>query len=319
MGASGAASRFGDSDAEAVDVRANLEMTPALHLIHKPVGPTSFSFVQAAIDAARAAQPNRRPRICHGGTLDPFAHGLLLMLHGPATKLFDHLHAVPKVYEAVMRWGIETDNGDPLGKVTFTGDTLKLSATQLDNALAGFVGWREQVPPATSAKRIGGERAYEKAHRGEAVELPPSRVYLHEARWLDHDLPRESRLRIVARGGYYVRSLARDFGRALGCGAHLTSLQRLAIGPWSDPGPGKTIELQGRAMMPWAPLRMLDDQEVGALRQKRPIPLGTLVEPEWKVPQEFPDPEAPVRAFHLERLAFLLRHDGVGLHVLSAL
>ena len=295
-------------------------MNPAsIHLVHKPVGATSFSFVQSAIEAARAAQPQKRPRICHGGTLDPFAHGLLLILHGPATKLFDHLHAVPKVYEATVRWGIETDNGDPLGKVTLTGDTSSLSENQLDDALATFVGWREQVPPATSAKRIGGERAYAKAHRGEPVELPPSRVYLHEATWLRHALPHESQLRLVARGGYYVRSLARDLGRLLRCGAHLTTLHRTAIGPWSDPGPDRTVELHGRELMPWAPMRVLDDQEVGALRQAGSIPIGKLLEPEWSVPDGFPDPEAPVRGFHLDRFAFLLRQGETQLHVLSEL
>jgi tRNA pseudouridine55 synthase len=149
--------------------------------------------------------------------------------------------------------------------------------------------------------------------------LPPSPVYLHEARWTDHDLPRESRLRILVRGGYYVRSLARDIGRSLGCGAHLASLHRAAIGPWNDPGPGKTTALHGRAMMPWAPLRVLDDQEVGALRGKLPIPLGAFVEPQWRVPDGFPDPDAPVPGIHLDRFAFLLRRDGPHLRVLSVL
>src|SRR6185295_4688467 len=100
-------------------------MTPGIHLIHKPPGPTSFSLVQAYLQSAQteASSSGRRvPRICHGGTLDPFASGLLLILVEPATKLFDYLHDIPKVYEATIRWGIETDNGDPLGKTTFTGD-----------------------------------------------------------------------------------------------------------------------------------------------------------------------------------------------------
>jgi tRNA pseudouridine55 synthase len=260
----------------------------------------------------------RRTRLCHGGTLDPFAHGLLLILVGPATKLFDHLHAVPKVYEATVRWGVETDNGDPLGRVTFEGDASSLSPQQLEEALAGFVGWREQVPPATSAKRIGGERAYEKAHRGETVELPPSRVYLHEAAWLSHDLPRESRLRIVVRGGYYVRALGRDLGRLLGCGAHLATLHRSAIGPWLDPGPGHRAALSRRQLLPWARSRVLSDQDVGDLRQARAIPLGTLEPFEWSPPPGFPDPDAPIRAFHRERLTFLLRPEGAALRAVAA-
>jgi tRNA pseudouridine55 synthase len=296
-------------------------MTPGLHLFHKPVGPTSFSVVQACIEADRSlkAQPGyRRLRFCHGGALDPFAHGLLLILAGPATRLFDHLHAIPKVYQATVRWGIETDNGDPLGAATFTGDASGLTPQQLDAALATFIGWQDQTPPATSNKRIGGERAYLKAHRGETVILPPSRVYLHEARWLSHDLPRQSELQITVRGGYYVRALARDLGRLLKCGAHLTTLHRSAIGPYTDPGPDQSIEVHGRDLLPWASMRILTDQEVGDLRQGRTIASTNLVAPEWLLPPGFPDSEAPIRAFHQGRLSFLLQPDGEGLDVLTA-
>ncbi len=193
-------------------------MSPGIHLVHKPEGPTSFSLVQECIESTPAMEGGKRPRVCHGGTLDPFASGLLLILVEPATRLFDHLHAIPKVYEATVRWGIETDNGDPGGEETFTGDASGLNVEQLDAALATFVGWQDQIPHATSAKRIDGERAYLKAHRGETVVMPASRVYLHEARWLGHHLPGESRMRMVVRGGYYVRALARDLGRLLGCG-----------------------------------------------------------------------------------------------------
>ena len=182
--------------------------------------------MKGCIESMPAREGRERPRVCHGGTLDPFASGLLLILVEPATRLFDHLHAIPKVYEATVRWGIETDNGDPGGKVTFTGDASALNAAQLDAALATFVGWHDQIPHATSAKRIDGERAYLKAHRGETVVMPASRVYLHEARWLGHNLPGESRLRMIVRGGYYVRALVRDLGRMLGCGGHLSGLHR---------------------------------------------------------------------------------------------
>jgi tRNA pseudouridine55 synthase len=294
-------------------------MTPGIHLVHKPVGPTSFSLVRSAMESVKARLPQRRPRVCHGGTLDPFAHGLLLLLVGPATRLFDHLHDVPKVYEAAVRWGVETDNGDPGGRATFTGDASGLSPERLGHALGPFLGWQDQVPPATSAKRVGGERAYARAHRGEDVVLPPSRVYLHDAAWLSHDLPRESRLRIVARGGYYVRSLARDLGRALGCGAHLGSLHRTAIGPWNDPGPGGDVGLTGGDVLPWAPTRVLSDQEVGDLRRGRDVPAGDVRPPGWTVPPGFPQPRPPVRGFHLDRLAFLLRREGQTLRVLTPL
>src|SRR5438552_18339273 len=107
------------ADSRCLPVNANSEsedraetengaMTPGIHLLYKPVGPTSFSLVQACLQR-NASRAGRRPlRICHGGTLDPFASGLLLILVEPATRLFDYLHAIPKVYEATVRWGVET-------------------------------------------------------------------------------------------------------------------------------------------------------------------------------------------------------------------
>ena len=240
-------------------------MNPGIYLLHKPIGPTSFSVVKAfkaggaegveigqiaelgvivprnaGAGPPEIARPQVRPdasaasglKICHGGTLDPFASGLLLMLVEPATRLFDYLHDIPKTYEATVRWGIETDNGDPFGKVISSGDCSELSERRLDEALSGFVGWSEQTPHATSARRIDGERAYLKAHRGESVAMPMARVYLHEARWLGHDLsgqdlsgrylsgvdrPVQSRLRITVRGGFYVRALARDLSSFFCC------------------------------------------------------------------------------------------------------
>ena len=273
-------------------------MTPGIHLLHKPAGVTSFSLVRAAM------QPQLK--VCHGGALDPFASGLLLLLVGEATKLFDHLHDVPKVYEATIRWGVETDNADPLGRVTSEGDTSTLTPEQIETAMRSFIGWRDQIPPTTSNKRVAGERAYVKAHRGERFELPPTRVYLHEATWLDHSLPRTSRVRLITRGGYYIRSLARDLGRALGCGAHLAELRRSAIGPWEDPGPDRTTEVRGRDLLPWLESRELTDQEVGELRGGRPIQRGHVAAANWAPPRDFPPPAALIRAFHRDRLAFLL-------------
>ena len=258
--------------------------------------------------------------VCHGGALDPFAEGLLLLLEGPATRLMELLHAVPKEYEVEIAWGAETDNGDPLGRVMATGDASALTPARLDASLGPFLGWTEQVPPATSNKRIGGERAYVRAHRGEVVVLPPSRVYLHEARWLLHELPARSRLWLSSRGGYYVRSLARDLGRALGCFAHVRALRRTAIGPWRDPDAEPPVgsaarmrspAVRGPAVLPWAPLRELDDGEARLVRSGQPIPRGEQRDPEWRVPPGFPDPAAPARAVHQGKLIALLRErDG---------
>jgi tRNA pseudouridine55 synthase len=278
---------------------------PGIHLLHKKAGETSFSLVRAFAESTGL-------RSCHGGALDPFAEGLLLILAGPATRLFELLHPIPKTYQAEIAWGAETDNGDPLGAVVARGDASSLDPSKLDSALISHLGWREQVPPATSNKRVDGERAYVRAHRGEQVVLPPSRVYLHEARFLAHDLPRSSTLRLVTRGGYYVRALVRDLGREMGCRAHLTALRRLSIGPWTDPA-GEAGMVTGPAVLPWAPRRELTDEEERRIRGGAAISRGDFAEPDWRCPPGFPDPGAPVRAIRRGRLEALLRESPEGL------
>jgi len=277
-----------------------------VYLTHKNVGASSFDVVRGFKSRAYEAG-QKKLALGHGGTLDPFAEGLLLVLAGQSTRLMELMHPLPKTYEATVAWGQETDACDHLGLPVFDGDASGLTAEALDSALATFVGWRDQVPPATCAKKIDGESAYKKAHRGEVFELPPSRVYLHEAVWISHDLPRTSRLRMTCRGGYYVRSLARDLGRMLGCGAHLSALSRTAIGPWNDPGPGAERVLQGEDLIPWCSARVLDDTELDHLNHGRPIPLGSVQPPSWPLPAGFPEPESPLRALHHGRLVALLR------------
>ena len=295
-------------------------MKPGLYLDHKPVGVSSFSRVRdfmARVDAAGLTR--KQLPVCHGGTLDPFAEGLLLLLAGPATHVMDWLHAAPKTYEAEVVWGVETDTGDGLGRPVHSGDSTHLTPEALDAALGPLLGWTDQVPPATSAKKLGGEPAYKKAHRGEEVVLPPSRVYLHEARWLSHDLPRTSRLRLTCRGGYYVRALARELGRALGCGAHLSRLHRTAIGPWVDPGPSDGPVggegLHGPAVLPWCASRVIAGDEVNHLKHGRTIARGELRPAPWSPPAGFPDPEGPVLAVQKGRLVALLEEADGALRV----
>ena len=286
-------------------------MKAGIHLVHKGVGESSFDVVRGFKRAA-AEEGLKKYALGHGGTLDPFAEGLLLVLAGQATRLMELLHPLPKTYRTEVVWGTETDTCDHLGLTVAQGDTSPLAAQALDAALLGFLGWRDQVPPATCAKKIGGEAAYKKAHRGEVFELPPSRVYLHEARWLAHDLPHSSVLEITCRGGFYVRSLARDLGRQLGCGAHLAKLGRTAIGPWQDPGVDQVTLVEGSSLIPWCPARTLTTAEADHLLHGRPIELGEVSAPVWSLPDGFPDPGAPVRALHEDRLVALLKEkDGV--------
>jgi tRNA pseudouridine55 synthase len=290
----------------------SVEMTPGIYLVHKQVGETSFSLVGRFMDEVRAAGIRRdKLPVCHGGALDPFAEGLVLLLAGQATRLMDLLHPIPKSYVAEIAWGVETDNGDLLGKPVAQGDASRLTPETLDSALPLFLGFRDQVPPLTSNKRVDGERAYRKAHRGEVFELPPSRVYLHSARFVAHDLPRSSTLELTSRGGYYVRSLARDLGRAVGALGHLTRLRRTAIGPWLDPPPGQRAQIRGVELYPWCASREVTPSELAALRSEKPISRGEIAKPPWSLPQGFPDPEAPIRALsHGQIVAMLREREG---------
>ncbi len=285
--------------------------TAGIWLAHKPVGQTSFALVKQFQDAI-AASPGRALKVMHGGALDPFASGLLPILVGPATKVFEWLHDAPKRYRAVISWGRETGTGDPLGADTASGGAAdQLTAPMIESALKPFIGFTEQVPPNTSNKRVDGERAYVKAHRGEVFELAPSRVYLHSAVIIEHAPPSHTVVELVCRGGFYVRSLARDLGRALKVPAHLSALHRASIGPWEDPPSEETIRLEPRDTLPWLPQRTLGDDEWGRARRGVAIAVGSpQAVAKWKLPAGFPSPKPQLCGFHLESLVGLFdAHD----------
>ena len=197
--------------------------TDGLLLVDKPAGVTSHDVVLAARRAFGES------RIGHAGTLDPFATGLLVLLLGRATRLLPYLDGVPKEYEATIALGRETDTDDPLGA------TVREAAPPGDEAIAEAIvqltGALEQRPPAYSAKRVGGRRAYEAARAGDALPLAPARVTVFGWR----DVARDGatlRAMIACGGGTYIRALARDLGRLTGSAAHLTALRRVRSGPF---------------------------------------------------------------------------------------
>ena len=241
----------------------------------------------------------------HGGTLDPFAEGLLLILAGQATRLMELMHSLPKTYLAKIAWGTETDTCDHLGLSVAKG--LVSLSMPVDRALSSFLGWQDQIPPDTCAKKINGESAYKKAHRGEVVALSSSRVYLHSASWISHDMPSSSTLKITCKGGYYVRALARDLGRVLGCHAHLSALVRTDIGPWGVPDFGDRRSIQGEELLPWCKLRALNSSEADHLCHGRPIPLGDIKDGTWTPPTEYPSFNKPIRGMHQGKLVALLQ------------
>ncbi len=167
-------------------------------------------------------------RIGHGGTLDPLATGLLALLVGETTRSTEILHTAPKVYDGLVRFGSETATDDREGAVTRTS-APPTDATSLEAALAPLRGVIRQVPPAYAAVKVGGRTAYSRARSGEVVELAAREVQVHRLEMTEWDPP-DARLLIVCSSGTYVRSIARDLGRALGSAAHLAALRRLAIG-----------------------------------------------------------------------------------------
>ncbi|HET9004577.1 MAG TPA: tRNA pseudouridine(55) synthase TruB [Gemmatimonadaceae bacterium] len=192
-----------------------------LLLVDKPAGMTSHDVVD------RARRALRTKRVGHAGTLDPFATGLLVLLVGRATRLLPYIDGEPKVYDATIRFGAETNTDDLTGEVTRTAPAAAHDA--VERALGALTGEIDQLPPAFSAKQVGGQRAYVAARRGEALELAPVRVRVHSwalRGWEGDDL----RARIVCGGGTYIRALARDLGRATGSAAHLVALRRVASG-----------------------------------------------------------------------------------------
>ncbi len=178
----------------------------------------------------RGALGGRRVKVGHAGTLDPFATGLLALLVGRATRLAPYLVGLDKRYRTVVQLGVRSDTGDPEG-VLEPGDGPLPDAAALAAACDGFVGTISQVPPATSAIKVGGQRAYALARAGQEVEMVAREVVVHALDVVSYDAASgRAVLDIHCSKGTYVRALARDLGEALGCGAYCAELRRVAIG-----------------------------------------------------------------------------------------
>lgn len=262
-------------------------ITSGLLYVDKPAGMTSHDVVSVVRRAARSK------RVGHAGTLDPFATGLLVLAVNSATRLLPYVVGEPKVYDAVIRFGYETDTDDRTGEVTREANSpaadvlADVGAKPLREAIAALTGQLAQVPPAFSAKHVNGERAYAIARRGDVVELPP--VAVHVMGWERLVSTADSlTVRITCGGGTYIRALARDLGRTLGSAAHCESLRRVASGA-AHVADATTLEqlepgsiLDGRVLLR-SPLpalgaiahEPLDEVGVAALRVGRRIPATT--------------------------------------------
>jgi tRNA pseudouridine55 synthase len=195
-------------------------------VVDKPLGATSFDMVR------RVRRGTGEKRVGHAGTLDPAASGVLVVLLGQATRITEYLMDMPKTYRGTVRLGIETTTYDSEGDVVREADASGVSERQLLDTLAGFVGEIKQVPPAHSAVKVAGERAYHRARRGEDVELKARPATIYRIDLLRFDPP-DAEIEVECGRGTYIRSLAHDMGEQLGCGAHLAALRRTRIGPFT--------------------------------------------------------------------------------------
>lgn len=211
-------------------------------LLDKPAGPTSHD----AVAIVRRALNTRR--VGHAGTLDPFATGLLLVLLGPATRLVRYLVGLPKTYTGIIRLGATTTTDDPTGTILATSEAWRqLGEDQLRAAMAALCGPRLQTPPPFSAKHVGGTRAHRLARQGAPPALEPAPVVVYRFALEERSGP-DLAFSATVGSGTYLRSLARELGEALGCGAHLQALRRTAVGPFAvEEAASLEAVLQGQA------------------------------------------------------------------------
>lgn len=196
-------------------------------VLDKPAGITS----RDAVDRAARWFP-RRTRIGHTGTLDPLATGVLVLCLGSATRLTEYVQRMSKTYRSLFRLGATSDTDDADGEITPSRDAGDLGRKKLDAALASFAGTIEQVPPAYSAAKVAGRRAYALARKGEEVSLTPRSVRIDRIEVLRYAYP-ELEVEVWCGKGTYIRSLARDLGAKLGCGAYVQQLRRTRLGPFT--------------------------------------------------------------------------------------
>jgi tRNA pseudouridine55 synthase len=268
-------------------------------LVDKPGRVTSHDVVASVRRLAR------QRRCGHTGTLDPFATGLLVICLGKATRLARFVSGASKSYLTTVRFGFSTDTYDRTGQVTGAASDSCPGRHELEAALGGFRGVQEQMPPLFSAKRIDGKRSHRLARAGVEVQPAPATVTILELALVDFEPPR-ARLALSVSSGTYVRSLAHDLGKRLGCGAHLEELRRTRIGPFTVEE-ASTLEtlsalafegrLHERLLSPAELLRDLPRVDVSAdgvklLVHGRDVPRG-----EWKPPVAGPGvSRGPLRA-----------------------
>lgn len=197
--------------------------------IDKPLGWTSFDVVKRVRGKLLRRLGLKKFKVGHAGTLDPLATGVMIVVTGKATRMIESLQAGVKEYVATIAFGATTPSFDLETAIDATYPTDHITREGVEQALAKFVGTIEQVPPAFSACKVDGRRAYKMARKGNEVEIKPKTLVIDELDLLQFS-PTEIVVRVVCSKGTYIRALARDIGEALMSGAHLTALRRTRVG-----------------------------------------------------------------------------------------
>lgn len=190
---------------------------------------TSFGVV-ARVRRVLSDQNGKKMKVGHCGTLDPFATGLLVLCVGKECKNAGNYTKLDKVYEATVRLGQTSSTGDPEGEITDV-DNRQPSSDEVTDILKRFVGDIQQTPPAHSAIKINGQRAYHLARQGKEVDMPERTVRIHSLDIVEYKYP-NLKIRTHVSSGTYIRSLAQDIGSALGTGAYCSELRRTRIADW---------------------------------------------------------------------------------------
>lgn len=247
--------------------------------VDKPDGFTSRQIVDRIAKIVRPAKAG------HAGTLDPLATGVLVIAVGSATRLISYIQQGRKRYVGQFRLGQRSDTDDVDGQICEGGDWSHVTASMLNDATGQFLGVLAQVPPQFSAVHVEGQRAYALARRGQAVELAARPVEVYSVR-VTRFAPPDFELEIECGSGTYIRSIGRDLGEILGCGALMTSLRRMSVGSFAvedavafdglDENRLRQMLRPALAAVENHPRRIVDADEIRALRQGRAIPIGTL-------------------------------------------
>ncbi|MEQ9315045.1 MAG: tRNA pseudouridine(55) synthase TruB [Henriciella sp.] len=252
-------------------------------------------------------------KVGHGGTLDPLADGILPIAFGEATKTVQWAMDADKEYVFTIEWGRTTTTLDAEGAVTATSD-VRPTREAIEDALEGFEGDIEQVPPKYSAIKVNGERAYDLAREGEEFEIPSREVTVYEARLIETPDADHAVIHVRSGKGFYVRALARDLAAALGAESHVSQLRRIRVGVMHEGAAVKLAELEAMEsrddlLKTLAPIEaVLDDvpdvdisaDDAAMIRQGREIMLMPHVVERWRE-MKHPDPE--------DRLALAMHGD----------